>query len=84
MEARFAKADVNGDGMLNWDEWIEFNEIQHAARVAQYPAGWMIQPDEALMKQWYDLVVTLDEKPEVTLHGYSSYFPIMHACMNKM
>ena len=65
--ARFQAADTNCDGMLNHAEWTDYNDKMHLDRCAMYPPGWLPKPTEEMLKSWYDLLLTLDDKEEVTL-----------------
>ena len=84
VDARFGAADTNNDGMLNMAEWADFNDKQHLDRCAKYPAGWMPKPTDERMKTWYDLLLTLDDKPEVTLAAIKGSTLIIQACMAKL
>ena len=80
----FAAADTNNDGMLNRLEWAEFNNKQYHDRCAKYPDGWIpkLTPEKLIL--WFDLLVTLDTKEEVTLYGIKSSSIIIYACMAKI
>jgi len=55
-EQYWIDADVNCDGGLNEEEWINYCRIMYASSVKNY--GWGPPCDEVLMKEIYQALIT--------------------------
>ena len=83
-DAIFVEFDANKDGMVSKEEFLAMSYAEHDRAATKFPAGYMDKPSAEHLNNWYTALLTLDDKPEVTLDAVKKSRTIWMACYMKL